>query len=115
MDGEFSKYEGIVLPVEYPEMELPYLDEAQEVIGFISEMDLTSVANMTRPLTEEDAAWLLSRYPKDVILETLCAMENYRGLVKKYKSAKLTCNQWAKKRMQDARESSGSNTNIPVT
>lgn len=98
-----------------PCLQLPYLDEAQEIIGFIDEMGLKSVQKMTDSLTEEDAAWLLSKYPKDMIMEVLCGMENYKGLNRKYKSAKLTCNNWCKKRLRDSRANGGTNRNIPVT
>lgn len=96
------------------DFQLPYESEAEEVLGFIDEMDLRSVKKMTSPLTIEDAAWLLSKYPKHLILDVLAAMENYRGLVKKYKSAKLTAHNWCKIRAKDL-PNQGGNNNVPVT
>jgi len=59
-----------------------------------------TVASMSLPLTEEQAVEIQSRFPEDVIVDALAAMENYAALKKKYRSAYLTLNNWCKIRLE---------------
>lgn len=84
-----------------PAFELPYFDQAQQLVEFIKNHDLKALQRMKQPLTQEDASWLLSRYSIEDIEGVLMDMENYPRLNSKYKSCKLTANNWLRKRTKD--------------
>jgi len=46
--------------------------------------------------TEKELDTITSKYPQDLIIDKLCAMENKRDLLKKYNSTYLTLNNWCK-------------------
>lgn len=74
--------------------------------GKIIHPGVSRVQGMAEPLTEPQCRDLLDRFPKRVIFETLEQMHNHADLHKKYKSAYLTCVNWAKRRTTN-RDTSG--------
>jgi hypothetical protein len=58
-----------------------------------------NVSNMREPLTAVQLVRLMDKYGKDMVKDVLQAMHNTAGLLKKYVSANLTCDQWCKRRI----------------
>lgn len=58
--------------------------------------NLSNVKKLKSQLTFEEAEKLLLKYPKELILETFEAMENWKPLTQKSNSVYLTCNKWCK-------------------
>ena len=56
---------------------------------------------MRDQLTPKDAVYLIKKHHSKLIKEVLDAMENTAILTKKYKSVKLTCDIWCKRREED--------------
>jgi hypothetical protein len=67
---------------------------------FISEK-FTKVSRLKK-MTDSECDLLISKYPHDVIIETLGAMENKKDLLTKYSSCYLTLSGWLKRRKEDA-------------
>lgn len=62
---------------------------------------LPNVSKLKTQITEAQAKELTEKYHKKLIQETLEAMENYKGVEKKYTSVYLTLLNWMKKRQED--------------
>lgn len=62
---------------------------------FITE-SLPNVVKLKKQITNEECENLLAKYPKEMIYETLLAMENYKPLNSSYQSVYLTLNNWLK-------------------
>jgi hypothetical protein len=73
-----------------------------------------AVASMSLPLTQQQAIEIQSRFPEEVIIDALAAMENYATLKKKYRSAYLTLNNWCKIRLERGKNY-GTRTNPEIT
>ena len=56
---------------------------------------------MEKPLTGEQLDKLIQEHPTQMVRDVFDAMENFKGLTKKYKSTYLTAKQWIKRREQD--------------
>ena len=77
------------------------------LIKIINE-NFPTIATMSSPVTDVQAVELEAKFKPDLILDVLAAMENYKGLKKKYRSAYLTVNNWCKIRLDGKRGQGGS-------
>ncbi len=68
-----------------------------------------SLKKMEEPLTEEQGESLVKEYGKQKVMDILMAMENYKPLLKKNKSANLTAQNWIKR---DLKENGKSNSEV---
>ena len=58
---------------------------------------------MDKPLTLKQAKKLKEEYGEEIVLDVFGAMDNKRDLVKSYRSAYQTADNWCKRRLNDAR------------
>ena len=65
--------------------------------------DFKRVQALEEPLTAFGLWELIEKSNKTIVFDVLAAMENSADLKKKYKSAKLTANNWIKRRMGNVR------------
>ena len=61
------------------------------------------IMKMDKPLTLKQAKKLKEEYGEDIVLDVFGAMDNKRDLVKSYRSAYQTADNWCKRRLNDAR------------
>lgn len=61
------------------------------------------------PITTIQAQTLEKKFPAEIIMDVLEAMENHKGLAKKYTSCYLTITSWCRRRMDDRGENGISN------
>ena len=65
---------------------------------------LPMVAKLKSQLTKSEAIQLVELYGEEMVIEVLAAMENYRGVERKYQSVYLTANNWCKRRKTDTND-----------
>ncbi len=68
--------------------------------------NLPEVSRLENQLTETECEKLLAEYPDQMIRTVLNAMENYKPLLKKYKSVNLTLRNWLKRENSNATRNS---------
>lgn len=68
-----------------------------------------NVSRLRQQMTNSECESLLARYPKQIVVETLDAMENHKALNKKYISVFRTLNNWIKKREENGTSNKGDN------
>jgi hypothetical protein len=68
---------------------------------------LPEVQKLRTQLTYHEANELEKLYGMDVVKEVLLAMENFKNLLKNYKSVYLTCNNWCKRRKSNPQNTKG--------
>ena len=66
--------------------------------------NLPEVSRLENQLTETECEKLLAEYPDQMIKTVLSAMENYKPLLKKYKSVNLTLRNWLKRENSNGRK-----------
>jgi hypothetical protein len=66
--------------------------------------DFTNIQKMQEPLTQEQGQKLINEFGKMKVQETLMAMENWKPLVNKNKSAYLTASTWIRRDMKNEPE-----------
>ena len=87
-------------PYEENQLSKSVKNSAKEMIDFIAS-DLNEVQKLDKQLTLKEASALIDAYGLEMVMEKLEAMENYKGLTKKYKSVYLTINSWCKRNMKN--------------
>jgi hypothetical protein len=87
-------------PISKIESEIEVQEE--EVSPLIS--DFTNIQKMQEPLTAEQGQKLVNEFGKMKVQETLMAMENWKPLVNKNKSAYLTASTWIRRDMKNEPE-----------
>jgi hypothetical protein len=63
--------------------------------------NLSHVSKLETQLSYKDCENLLEEYDREIIIEVLEAMDNYKALVKNYTSVNKTLRNWIKRRMKD--------------
>lgn len=80
-------------------------DSSHPLQEYVKE-ELEEVSKLEKQLTASNCESLIEDFGKTQVHEVLLAMENYKGLTKKYTSVNLTVRNWCKRRNEDKDESS---------
>lgn len=59
------------------------------------------VNKLPEPFTREEFNRIREKYPREIVQEVILAMHNKADLLKKYRSANLTCQNWCNRRVKD--------------
>lgn len=79
------------------------LSQAQRFKNFQDwiQANAPQVAKLSSPFTEKQYATIRDEYDMKDVMDVLKAMENKKSLLKDYKSAYLTCDNWLKRRAEN--------------
>ena len=89
---------------------LEKVEKETDETGSLSSSSSSLVVNIYKDiqglkLTQEEYDKLVSKFDKAMVDDVLDAMDNYKGLGKKYRSAYSTANNWCKRRLETRQES----------
>ena len=89
-------------------------EETPHPLSLFIKENLLSVSKLEKQLTESDCIKLYGEYSDKLLMEVLQDMDNYKPLLKKYKSVNLTLRKWLKireERRNGNEEKGGDNIN----
>lgn len=76
-------------------------DEAEEQFLIYMKEHYPYIMRMDKPMTRKEASKLKELYGEDIVTDVFDAMNNCRQLIKKYRSAYQTANNWCTRRIQN--------------
>jgi uncharacterized protein YdaU (DUF1376 family) len=89
------------------------VETTHPLVKFVSET--MQVSKLPRILTNEEAEKLMQKYPKQIIIDVISAMENKKDLLKKYVWVYSTINSWCSGRLEKKSMSANSGQGINLT
>jgi DNA replication protein DnaD len=94
-----AKKESEIIPQTEPLSEIQQEDKTP-LQKWISEK-LKNVSKMEQQITKEESEKLLKNYSRELVMEKLEAMDNTKGITKKYVSVYKTCNNWCRMKLEN--------------
>lgn len=76
-------------------------DEAEEQFLIYMKEHYPYIMRMDKPMTRKEASKLKELYGEEIVTDVFDAMNNCRQLIKKYRSAYQTANNWCTRRIQN--------------